>query len=505
MTKFFKRKVTVLINSFMFSFLATASEDAASCLPNVVLILADDLGYGDLSCYGATKIKTPNIDRIAKDGMRFTDAYAPGAICSPSRYAIMTGRYDWRTGEKTGVLHWDAPLHIEPGRLTLGSMLKMKGYQTGYFGKWHLGFGMGYKPVDWSDPLVPGPLEVGFDTFYGLPANHENIPEIYVHDHDVVDRIPGERVWVDGPKNNANTFGVSPVRDKYECGPRVAQKAVDYIKSASTDEPFFVFYSSVEPHNPITPAKEVQGSSECGLYGDFIQQLDHHVGKILAALEEKGVMDNTLIIFTSDNGGLRVPPEGNSPQAVALRMGHEINGELRGRKHVIYEGGVRVPLIASWKGRIKPGTESAQVVSGVDIIATLGEIVGHQYHFGRREYIEDSFSIVPVLLGRQPKNKPVRPPVVSTSTIGTFMVRDGDFKMIEERELIPQHLKAVRHQYKNWGSENHKQVYNLSNDISEEQNMIVERPDVYDRLTRYLNVLRRDGSSKGFDPKKHWK
>ncbi len=491
------KKLMVVAGMMLTTFLFAAEK------PNIVLILADDLGYGDLSCYGATKIKTPNIDRIAQSGIRFTDAYAPGAICSPSRYAIMTGRYDWRTAEKAGVIHWDAPLHIEPGRMTLGSMLKMHGYQTGYFGKWHLGFGMGYKPVDWSEPLTPGPLEVGFDVFFGLPANHENVPEIYVEGHEVVNRIPGERVWLErNPEDPQKplTRGVSPLRDQYECGPLVAKKAVEFIKSASSDKPFFLFYSSVEPHIPITPSKRFQGTSECGPYGDFIQQLDYNVGTIIAELEKKGVMDNTLIIFTSDNGGLRVPENVQNPQGEALRRGHHINGELRGRKHVIYEGGIRVPLIASWQGKIEPGTESEQVVSGVDFIATVGDIVEHKYEFGRREYIEDSFSFLPVLRGSQPVNKAVRPPVVSTSCIGTFMVRDGDFKAIEERELIPQHMQVVKNQYRNWGGENHKQIYNLSKDISEEQNVFNEHKDVYHRLTDYLNVLRRDGSSKGHNP-----
>ncbi|VGO13604.1 Arylsulfatase [Pontiella desulfatans] len=487
-----KKWATAWVATFLMS-----TAFGASRSPNVVLILADDLGYGDLGCYGATRIKTPNIDRIAKTGMRFTDAYAPGAICSPSRYAIMTGRYDWRTGEKCGVINWDAPYHLEPGRPTLGTLFQNSGYRTGYFGKWHLGFGMRHT-VDWDKPLMPGPLEAGFDSFYGLPANHENVPYIYVEGHAVVDRIPGEKVRLEGTHPKWETRGVSPLRDKFECGPRVADKAVEFIESVPEGQPFFLYYSSVEPHIPITPSDPFKGSSECGPYGDFIQQLDHHVGRILSALEAKGVMDNTIILFTSDNGGLYVGESGTLPHAEAARKGHRINGELRGRKHVIYEGGVRVPLIASWAGNIPAGTESAQVVSGVDIIATLGEIIG--YPFGHREYIEDSFSIAPVLLGNQPIDEPVRPPVVSTSAIGTFMIRDGEYKVIEERALIPQLMEHVKRHYDGWGGENSKQVYKLSKDITEEQNIFVERQDVYDRLTAYLNRLRRDGSSKGFDP-----
>ena len=352
--------------------------------------------------------------------------------------------------------------------------------------------------VDWDQPLMPGPIEAGFDSFYGLPANHENVPEIYVEGHEVVDRIPGEQVRLEGTHPNWETCGVSPLRDPYECGPRVADKAVEFIEFAPADKPFFLYYSSVEPHIPITPSKQFQGSSDCGPYGDFIQQLDHHVGRILAALEAKGVLDNTILLFTSDNGGLYVGPDGALPHAVAARKGHSINGELRGRKHVIYEGGVRVPLIASWKGNIPAGTESAQVVSGVDLIATLGEILGYTYH--PREYIEDSFSVAPVLLGKHPEGTPIRPPVVATSAIGTFMIREGDTKVIEARERIPQLMEHVGKKYEWWGAENTKQVYNLSRDLSEAQNIFVEREDVYERLTAYLNSLRRDGSSKGFDP-----
>jgi len=465
--------------------------------PNVVLILADDLGYGDLSCYGATKLSTPNIDSLAKTGIRFTDAYAPGAICSPSRYAVMTGRYDWRTAEQCGVLTQDAALHIEPGRLTLGSLLQKQGYRTGYIGKWHLGLGMRYR-TDWNAPLSPGPLEVGFDTFFGLPANHENYPHVYVQGHEIVDRIPGQQVIVEGSGRKRVTKGVSPLRDNEECGVKLGEKAVEFVQSAPADKPFFLFYAPIEPHNPITPHKKFQGSSECGPYGDFIQQLDYNVGEILAALDKKGVLDNTLIIFTSDNGGLMHPAEESSPQGEALRKGHKINGELRGRKHVIYEGGVRVPLIASWAGEIPEGKETAQVVSTADIMATLGALTN--YRFDHRELIEDSFDISPVLLGQQPADKPVRPPVVSMSAVGVFSVRDGDFKVIEQRELIPQLMKHVQRAYNGWGHENHQQVYNLAKDKSESQNIISERPDVYKRLTEVLTRYRRDGSSKGFDP-----
>jgi arylsulfatase A len=465
--------------------------------PNVVLILADDLGYGDLSCYGATQLNTPNIDRIAESGIRFTHAYAPGAICSPSRYAIMTGRYDWRTAEHCGVLMENAALHLEPGRLTLGSMLQKQGYKTGYVGKWHLGLGM-RSQVDWNAPLIPGPLEVGFDTFFGLPANHENHPEIYIEGREIQNRIAGEPIVVSGPKPNQVTTGVSPLRDNEACGPELAGKAVAFIQGAPEGEPFFLFYAPIEPHIPITPHADFKDSSECGPYGDFIQQLDHHVGEILAALEAKGELETTLILFTSDNGGLVHPENHASPQGEALRRGHHINGELRGRKHVIYEGGIRVPLIASWPGQIPAGTESAQVVSLVDIMATLGEFT--DYTFDHRELIEDSFSIAPVLIGQHPEAEAVRPPVVSMSCIGTFSVRDGDYKIVEQRELIPQLMQHVRGQYLGWGAENHQQVYNVAKDASESQNIIAERPDVYERLTEVLNRYRRDGSSKGFDP-----
>jgi len=479
--------------------MVSAATSGPSQRPNVVLILADDLGYGDLSCYGATQLKTPNIDRLAREGLRFTNAYAPGAVCSPSRYAIMTGRYDWRTAEQCGVLMENAALHIEPGRLTLGSMLQKQGYRTGYVGKWHLGLGMKAQ-TDWNAPLMPGPLEVGFHYFFGLPANHENHPEVYVEGHGILNRIPGEPIVIEGEKPNQVTKGVSPLRDDEECGPELASRAAEFVRSVPKGKPFFLFYSPIEPHIPITPHKKFQGTSECGPYGDFVQQLDHNVGEVLAALEERGVLDNTLILFTSDNGGLVYPENHPSPQGEALRKGHHINGELRGRKHLIYEGGIRVPLIVRWTGKIDAGTETAQVVSLADLIATLGELTG--YRFDHRELIEDSFSIAPVLLGQQPESEAVRPPVVSMSVIGTFAVRDGDYKVIEERELIPQLMKHVQGQYKAWGGENHRQVYNVAKDRSETHNLFVERPDIYERLIETLNRYRRDGSSKGFDPQK---
>jgi len=467
-------------------------------VPNIVLILADDLGYGDLSCYGAEKISTPNIDRIARDGMRFTDAYAGASICSPSRYAVMTGRYDWRTSEQCLVLPETAPLHIEPGRLTLGSMLRKRGYRTGYVGKWHLGIGMAPK-TDWNGSLSPGPLEVGFDWFFGLPANHENQPLIYIENHEVVNRIPGQKIEITGRKNSDITTGVTKPRDNEECGLELARKAVGFIGQAPAGKPFFLFYAPIEPHNPITPHQQFQGSSRCGPYGDFVQQLDHNVGEILQALERKGVLDNTLIVFTGDNGGLVLDADGKSPQAQALAMGHKINGELRGRKHLIYDGGVRVPFIASWPGRIPAGTTSGQIISLADLIATFGDAVN--YKFDHRELVEDSFSILPVLTGRQSVS-PIRPPVISTSAIGVFMVRDGNYKMIEERDHLPALMRHCKTRVKWWGGENHRQIYNLKTDSAESLNLIVERPDVYERLQTLLNISRRDGSSKGFEVKR---
>ncbi|TSA29595.1 MAG: arylsulfatase [Verrucomicrobiaceae bacterium] len=464
-------------------------------LPNIVVILADDLGYGDLSCYGAKKISTPNIDRLAKDGMRFTDAHAPASVCSPSRYALMTGRYDWRTSEQCGVLMEDAPLHIEPGRLTLASMLRKCGYRTGCIGKWHLGIGMNPK-TDWNAPLAPGPLEVGFDCFFGLPANHENQPLIYIENHEVVDRVPGEKIEITGRSADDMTKGVTKPRVNEECGLVLADKAAAFIEGASADKPFFLYYAPIEPHNPITPNERFQGTSQCGPYGDFVQQLDHDVGVVIGALERKGVFDNTLIILTSDNGGLVYGPDGQTPQSLALRMGHKINGELREGKHRVYEGGSRVPLIACWPGHIPAGTESAQVISLVDLIATFADAVN--YRFDDRELVEDSFSVLPVLLG-QHNDTPIRAPVISVSTLGIFSIRDGDFKAVEERDRLPAITKHMPKPIEWWGSDNRKQVYNLKNDLSERQNLMAERPDVYERLTAILTELRRDGSSKAFD------
>jgi arylsulfatase A len=317
-------------------------------VPNVVLILADDLGYGDVGCYGATKIKTPNIDRLARDGRRFTNAYTPGSVCSPTRYGLMAGRYVWREPRHhaAGVHAPGGPLLFDRDRVTLARLFQNHGYTTGAIGKWHLGFGEGDKPsvrYDWSqEDIKPGPLEVGFDFFYGMAANVGNQPRIFIENHRFVGRKPGDPVKMIGRADIEPWSPDAYYQEDHVAGD-LAQQAVKFIqRSQGQDKPFFLYFATNIAHNNITPAAKFLGQSECGPYGDFVQELDAHVGLILDTLTRAGIADNTLVLFTSDNGGVVAENERLAPQWQAKQAGHAICGALRGRKHSIYEGGFRV-------------------------------------------------------------------------------------------------------------------------------------------------------------------
>jgi hypothetical protein len=239
---------------------------------NIVYILSDDLGYGDLGCYGATKVKTPNLDRLAAEGIRFTDAYAPSSVCSPSRYAILTGRFFWRTTNDCEVLANDAPFHAGLDRTTVPSLLKSAGYKTGGVGKWHLGIGTA-EHTDWNAPLKPGPLEAGFDYFFGMPSNLLLVPPVYIENHGIANQDPNTKIVITGKGKNAVATGITDVRRDIEAAPRFAAKAIEFIEK-SKDTPFFLYFATNIVHDPIVPAPQFQGTSQAGPYGDFIQQLD---------------------------------------------------------------------------------------------------------------------------------------------------------------------------------------------------------------------------------------
>lgn len=347
--------------------------------PNIVLINADDLGYGDLGCYGATKLKTPNIDRLASQGRRFTDAHSASAVCSPSRYGLLTGRYPHRRNF-WGPIPFRSPLTVDVRRLTLGKLLQKAGYATACIGKWHLG--LGKKQPDWNGELKPGPLELGFDYYYGIPQVNSGPPFVYVENHRVVGFDPSDP-FVYGKLSVTRKFpekggyraigGAKAAHRLYDdelIGTTLTEKANAWLRKQTDEQPFFLYLATTNIHHPFTPRERFVDTSECGLYGDFIHELDWMVGEILSTLSKMKFADNTLVIFTSDNGGML-----HVTGQKAWKAGHRLNGDLLGFKFGAWEGGHRVPLVARWPGTIPAATTSNALISHIDMLATFAAIV----------------------------------------------------------------------------------------------------------------------------------
>lgn len=472
------------------------SAQSVSPKPNIVFIFADDLGWGSLGCYGAgaDQIRTPNIDRLAKEGTRFTDAHVTASVCTPSRYSLLTGRYCWRTSLKFEVLGSKDPLLIEPERLTIASLLKERGYETAAIGKWHLGFGA-KKPVDYLKPLQPGPLELGFDYFYGVASNHGDGTGVYLTTQSDKD---GQRfVTIDGLKSDkVEPFGESaygspfigfdaPQRVDADVMGHLGDKVVEWIGEHSGEKPFFVYYAPVAVHGPVTPSKDNEGKSGVGPYGDFIQDLDLSVGRILDELDKRGLTKNTLVIFSSDNGG----EDRNFAhlEREAIAKGLKMNGSFKAGKHTVYEGGMRVPYIARWPGHIPAERVSNEPISIGDTLATFAALTGAALP-APEQAAEDSFNILPVLLGEQvdPSNRPVR---VGHSGFGVFSVRKGPWKWIEGIPAHPKKPKSAADQYV-------PQLYNLEKDPSEQNNLIEEHPEIAAELAGLLQKYREQGHSR---------
>ena len=339
---------------------------APAAPPNIVLMVADDLGVGDVGCYGATKIRTPRIDRLAAEGVRFTDAHAVAAVCNPSRYSILSGTYLWHAKRKN-----DYSLYFHDGQVTLPSLLKSAGYRTAALGKWHNGFGRNGDP-DWNAELNPGPLEIGFDSFFGTPRTHNEPPLVFVEGHRVIGLDPADPIRIDGTKGPHGTMlggaRARAARPDEKIDFILAEKAAAFLARPSPDAPFFLYLAFAAPHVPINPAPEFRGRSGVGLYGDYVEQLDHCAGLVLDALARHGLATNTLVVFTSDNGAVCTRE--------ATRVGHRSNGALLGQKTDAWEGGHRVPLIARWPGRIPAGSERRPLFTQVDLMATLAEAAG---------------------------------------------------------------------------------------------------------------------------------
>ena len=397
--------------------------------PNIIVIYVDDLGFGDLSSYGAELLDTPSIDRLAEEGVRFTDGHAVSAICTPSRYALLTGQYPWREDVWLPVFY-DGALTIDPERLTVADLLGRQGYKTAVIGKWHLGFGDD-KP-DWNGELKPGPLELGFDYYYGVPVVNSSPPFVYVENHRVVGLDP------DDPFVLGEVANTKPYPEKYsldviggaeaahalyvdeEVATELANKAVDWIED-NQDSPFFLYFSTTNVHHPFTPHPRFQGTTDCGVYCDFIKELDWQVGEILDTLDENGLAENTLVVFLSDNGGML-----NNAGKAAWDAGHKINGDFLGFKFDVWEGGHRVPFIARWPARIPANSVSPQLVSTMDLMATFASITGQT--LGDDE-APDSVDLMPALT--QTGNAAVREHLlIAPRTPEMLSVRKGKWMYI---------------------------------------------------------------------------
>jgi len=463
--------------------------------PNIVFIMADDMGYGDLGCYGAEKIPTPHVDRLAAEGVRFTDAHSSSAVCTPSRYSVMTGRYCWRTRMIRGVLGgFGAPL-IEPGRTTVASLLSANGYATAAVGKWHLGLdwrtGDG-KPVryaeddparcgwrhdgfdvDYAAAITGGPTELGFDTFFGIAGSLDMPPYCFIAD----DHVAGTPDREKDPYRQQQRKGLmTPDWRDEEVDVTFAAKAVEFIEAhvrATPDRPFFLYLPTASPHRPCDIRPDfVRGASTAGDRGDMVVLFDWVVGQVTAALERLGVADNTLIIVTSDNGGRLTCCDGSD-------YGHKTNGDLRGQKADIWDGGHREPFVARWPGRIAAGATREELICLGDLLATCAAIVEAELP---ADAGEDSFSMLGTLLG-QPSEAPARPQVVHHSVDGMFSIRRGRWKLIDGLGSggFPQPRRV-----EGGPGDPPRQQYDLGADPAEQHNAWAEQPDLVADLTALL-------------------
>ncbi len=467
----------------------------AESKPNIVLILADDYGWGSVGCYGATGVKTPNLDRLAREGRRFTHAYAPGSVCSPTRYGLMTGRYYWRTPVKDGkVLPGVAPLHIETNRLTLASLCKSQGYRTAGFGKWHLGM-TSNRVTDWSGILKPGPSEIGFDYFYGMAANIGSGPHSFIENSQVTGGIPGEPIIVQGGSREGDTTtGIKKPWKPDQVMASLTTRVTGWIETNSA-RPFFVYFAPNAVHEPIVPNPQFTNSPR-GKYGDFIHELDWSVGQILATLDKLKLAENTLVIFTSDNGGVVNPNNENA--SAAIKAGLKINGELRGGKHSEWEGGFREPFIVRWPGKVPSDTVSDQVICLTDTLATIASLLNVPLPKGNAE---DSLDVLPAFTEKSP-GAPVRDHVILQAADATYTIRMGEWKFVE-RANAPQ-FESVRNKKKTEQAAKKKknaaqqkdELYNLNLDPSETKDVIADNAELAAKMKKLLIESRDHGFTR---------
>ncbi len=463
---------------------ASIPANGSKGLPNIVYIIADDLGYGDVRAYNPeSKIPSPNLDRLASEGMRFTDAHSGAAVCTPTRYGIMTGRYCWRTTLKAGVLNHTSRSLIEPGRMTVAALLSRHGYQTACLGKWHLGLEQSGTRLDYAKDITFGPNQLGFDhAFYSTGTPGLKINGLHV-DEGGVDPAKASQEQLGGTWIENGRIQREYLRHwkQNDVGPTLTGKALDVIRRHApngTGKPLFMYLALSAVHNPVVPAGFCKGKSGIGDYGDFVCEVDWTVGKVLEALKENQMSDNTLVIFTSDNGAVLSGAE---------KAGHHVNSVFRGGKADIFEGGHRIPFIVRWPHRVARNSTSGEIICLTDLLATCAAIVGADLPANAGE---DSYNILPAMFGRK-LEQPIREATVHHSLFGAYAIRQGRWKLITSPDSggwsppKPQAAKGLPP----------VQLYDLEADIGEKVNVQDNYPEVVGRLTKLLDKYKSDGRS----------
>lgn len=473
--------------------------------PNIVYILADDLGIGDVSGYNPdSKIITPNIDRMINGGLKFSDAHTSSAVCTPTRYGIITGRYNWRSTLKNGVLGGYSTALIPKDRLTVGKILQEKGYHTAFVGKWHLGWDWAFKEnssdidnlgnnfdIDYSQPIKNGPKDLGFSYSYGFSGSLDMPPYVYVENNRITaapDRVTvnvdDKGFWREGP--TGSDF------DHVQVLPHLTHKAVEYIHAQSnTGEPFFLYFPLPAPHTPILPTTEFMGKSNTNMYGDFMLQVDDVVGQVMQALEKQGILENTILIFVSDNG---CSPKASFPELE--KVGHNPSYIYRGHKADIYEGGHRVPFIVHWPEKIQKARTTSTTICTTDLMATLADLVDYELP---DQAGEDSFSFLSFLTDTE-EIAPIREATVHHSIDGSFAIRKEEWKLILcpgsggwSFPRTPKELEGLPSM----------QLYNLETDPGEEQNLISSHPEKVQEMKSLLSEYIQKGRSTPGAPQKN--
>jgi arylsulfatase A-like enzyme len=500
------KKYTFLFIVFIALNLVGCAKDPQN--PNIIIIYTDDLGYGDVSAYGATEISTPNMDFLANNGVQFTQGYASSATCTPSRYALLTGTYPWKE-KRARILPGTAPLIIDTAQITLPKMLKNQGYETAVIGKWHLGLGTGQ--VDWNSHISPGPNEIGFDHAYIMAATQDRVPTVYIENGYVDGLDPSDPIEIsykrnyEGQatgKNNPELLsmmwhhghngaivngvprigfmkgGESAKWSDIDMADHFLNKVKKYIKSKK-DKPFFLYYGMQQPHVPRTPHPRFVGATSLGPRGDVIAEADWCVGELIKTLEQEGLMENTLIVFSSDNGP--VLNDGYYDDAVEKNGNHTATGVLRGGKYSLFEAGTRVPFMMYWKGKIQPKKSDA-LVSQLDLFSSLARLTGSDLR------ADDSLDLLDTFMGNSDLG---RKELILEATTRTAL-RSGDWVMIPPY-IGPAKLKAVNIEI---GNSNNYQLYDLSQDISQQVNLAESKPEKLNEMILKFKEIRGEDYKK---------